>query len=55
MVPYLVEDMLKQNGGIYSKANNFQAHVMADGDLITGQNPASSKDVAAVVVVNLLS
>lgn len=54
VVPYLVEDMLKQNGGIYSKADNFQAHVMADGNLATGQNPASSKGVAAAVV-SLLS
>jgi putative intracellular protease/amidase len=54
IVPYLVEDMLKQNGGIYSKADNFQSHVITDGNLITGQNPASSKGVAAAVV-NLLS
>jgi len=54
MVPYLVEDMLKQNGGIYSKADNFQPHVIADGNLLTGQNPASSKGLAAAVV-NLLS
>jgi len=54
VVPYLVEDMLKQNGGIYSKADNFQPHVIADGNLLTGQNPASSKGLAAAVV-NLLS
>ena len=54
IVPYLVEDMLKQNGGIYSKADNFQPHVIADGNLLTGQNPASSKGLAAAVV-NLLS
>jgi len=54
VVPYLVEDMLKQNGAIYSKADNFQAHVMTDGNLITGQNPASSRSVAAAVM-NLLS
>ena len=54
VVPYLVEDMLKQNGGIYSKADNFQPHVMKDGNLVTGQNPASSKGVAAAVV-DLLS
>ena len=53
VVPYLVEDMLKQNGGIYSKADNFRSHVLADGNLVTGQNPASSKGVAAAVV-NLL-
>ena len=54
VVPYLVEDMLKQNGGIYSKSDNFRAHMMADGNLVTGQNPASSKGVAAAVV-DLLS
>jgi putative intracellular protease/amidase len=54
VVPYLVEDMLMQNGGIYSKADNFQAHMVSDGNLVTGQNPASSKGVAAAVV-NLLS
>jgi putative intracellular protease/amidase len=54
VVPYLVEDMLKQNGGIYSKADNFQPHVITDGNLITGQNPASSKGVAAAVI-SLLS
>ena len=54
VVPYLVEDMLKQNGGIYSKADNFQSHAVTDGNLVTGQNPASSKRVAAEVV-SLLS
>jgi putative intracellular protease/amidase len=54
VVPYLVEDMLKQNGGIYSKADNFQPHVITDGNLITGQNPASSRGVAAAVI-SLLS
>jgi putative intracellular protease/amidase len=54
VVPYLVEDMLKQNGGLYSKAANFQSHAVADGNLVTGQNPASSRRVAAEVV-NLLS
>jgi putative intracellular protease/amidase len=53
-VPFLVEDMLKQNGGIYSKADNFRAHVMTDGNLVTGQNPASSRGVAAAVM-DLLS
>jgi len=50
VVPYLVEDMLKQNGGLYSKAGNFQPHVITDGNLVTGQNPMSSKGVAAEVL-----
>lgn len=49
-VPYLVEDVLRANGGVYSQADNFQSHVVTDGNLVTGQNPASSKGAAAAVV-----
>lgn len=42
IVPFLVEDMLKENGGHYSKAGDWQVHVQVDGLLVTGQNPASS-------------
>jgi len=43
VVPFLVEDMLKENGGIYSKSGDWEVHVLEDGNLITGQNPASSE------------
>lgn len=46
VVPFLVEDMLTQNGGSYSKADDWQPHVVTDGLLITGQNPASSEPAA---------
>jgi putative intracellular protease/amidase len=46
VVPFLVEDMLRANGGDYSKAGDWQPHVVADGLLITGQNPASSEPAA---------
>ncbi|MEO7478745.1 MAG: type 1 glutamine amidotransferase domain-containing protein [Lysobacteraceae bacterium] len=46
VVPFLVEDMLKQNGGSYSKAGDWQPYVVTDGLLITGQNPASSEPAA---------
>lgn len=46
VVPFKVEDMLKENGGIYSKTDNWNAKVIKDGNLITGQNPASSKQIA---------
>ncbi|ATO20797.1 type 1 glutamine amidotransferase domain-containing protein [Acinetobacter sp. LoGeW2-3] len=46
IVPFLVEDMLKENGGNYSKAEDWQVHVQQDGLLITGQNPASSAATA---------
>ena len=46
VVPFLVEDMLKQNGGSYSKVENWAPYAVVDGRLITGQNPASSEKVA---------
>jgi putative intracellular protease/amidase len=46
VVPFLVEDMLKANGGIYSKKEDWAAYAIQDGHLITGQNPASSELVA---------
>ena len=42
VVPFLVEDMLKKNGGNYSKGDDWAEYVLVDGNLITGQNPASS-------------
>lgn len=46
VVPFLVEDMLQQNGGHYSKGEDWASHVITDGLLITGQNPASSEATA---------
>ena len=46
VVPFLVEDMLKAQGGIYSKNTDWQVHVVTDGLLVTGQNPASSAATA---------
>lgn len=46
VVPFLLEDMLKENGGIYSKAPKWTVNVVRDGNLITGQNPASSEKAA---------
>ncbi len=50
IVPFLVEDMLTANGGKYSKADDFQPHVITDGLLITGQNPASSGPAAQALM-----
>lgn len=49
VVPFLVEDMLKENGGIYSKVGDFEPYALEDGLLITGQNPASSEKVAEIL------
>jgi len=53
VVPYLLEDMLKQNGGNYVKADDWQPHAVSDGLLITGQNPASSEAVAKALLAKL--
>lgn len=53
VVPFLVEDMLTQNGGVYSKATDWHPHVAIDGLLITGQNPASSEPVAHALLALL--
>lgn len=42
VVPFLLEDKLKERGGIYSKAANWVPYVQVDSKLVTGQNPASS-------------
>jgi len=54
VVPFLVEDMLKANGGHYAKKDDWACHVITDGNLITGQNPASSEEAARVVVTQLV-
>ncbi len=46
VVPFLLEDMLAQNGGLYSKADDWAVHITVDGNLVTGQNPASSNAAA---------
>jgi putative intracellular protease/amidase len=46
VVPFLVEDELKRLGAIYSKGPDWESYVEVDGNLITGQNPASSAAAA---------
>ena len=53
IVPFLVEDLLKNNGGNYSKAEDWQSYVVTDGNLITGQNPASSEAAARALLEKL--
>jgi putative intracellular protease/amidase len=50
VVPFLVEDMLRKNGGVYSQVADWQPHVITDGMLVTGQNPASSEPAAQALL-----
>ncbi|PHR24724.1 MAG: type 1 glutamine amidotransferase domain-containing protein [Hoeflea sp.] len=53
VVPFLVEDMLKQNGGHYEKGDDWASFVLTDGKLVTGQNPASSEEAAKALLALL--
>lgn len=46
IVPFLLEDALKEKGALYSQADDWSSNVVTDGKLITGQNPGSSEAVA---------
>ncbi len=46
VVPFLLEDRLKERGSIYTKTANWFPYVQVDGRLVTGQNPASSEPAA---------
>lgn len=49
-VPFLLESALKDKGAIYSSVADWQAHSIADGRLVTGQNPASAEGVAQKMI-----
>ncbi|MBJ7221953.1 MULTISPECIES: type 1 glutamine amidotransferase domain-containing protein [unclassified Brenneria] len=53
VVPFLIEDEFKRQGGLYEKGADWQPHIVTDGHLITGQNPASSEAVAAALIKQL--
>jgi putative intracellular protease/amidase len=55
VVPFLVEDELKRLGGRYEKTGDWEVFVVADGQLITGQNPASSGPAAKELLTHLRS
>jgi putative intracellular protease/amidase len=50
LVPWFVEDEMRRLGGHYSRTADWSAHVVVDGNLITGQNPASSIGCAREVL-----
>lgn len=49
-VPFLLESALRELGADFECSGNFQPHVARDGNLITGQNPASAEGVAQAVL-----
>jgi len=53
VVPFLVQDNLTENGGLYHKGDDWLSYIEVDGNLITGQNPASSEAVANAMLEQL--
>jgi putative intracellular protease/amidase len=53
VVPFLVEDEMLRLGATFSKIKNWGVHTVADGRLITGQNPASSGPAARLLLETL--
>jgi putative intracellular protease/amidase len=50
VVPFALETRLRELGGAFECAGNWQPFVVRDGLLVTGQNPQSSALVAAAVL-----
>ncbi|MDI4232920.1 type 1 glutamine amidotransferase domain-containing protein [Bradyrhizobium sp. Arg237L] len=53
VVPFLVEDEMLRLGAVFSKKANWAVHVVSDGLLTTGQNPASSGPAAKLLLEKL--
>ncbi|BBQ00389.1 dimethylallyltransferase [Burkholderia sp. SFA1] len=53
VVPFLVENELLAQGAIFEKVKDWGVHTVTDGQLITGQNPASSGPTAKVLIAAL--
>ena len=55
MVPFSLETMLKNEGAIYVKGEDWHSFMVFEGNLITGQNPASSIAVAQKIIDDFAS
>ena len=50
VVPFALESRLRELGARFEKTANWQPYAVRDGQLITGQNPQSSAEVARLVL-----
>lgn len=44
--PFMLESKLISQGALFSNGPSFKSHVVADDNIVTGQNPASSVETA---------
>lgn len=50
VVPFLLEDRLKERGALFTHGESWAPYVLVDGKLVTGQNPASSAPAAEALL-----
>lgn len=50
VVPFLLENRIRELGANYQRGPDFQPFAVRDGRLVTGQNPASSEEVARLTL-----
>jgi putative intracellular protease/amidase len=54
VIPFMLDAELKKQGAIFSNTTPFEPYVVTDGNLVTGQNPASASPVALEMIDLLL-
>lgn len=54
VIPFMLDEELIKQGAIFSHTKPFESYVVNDGNLVTGQNPASASNVA-LKMIDLLS
>lgn len=54
VLPFMLEKELKNKGANFSNEKPFESHVVIDGNIITGQNPASATGVAKAIIEQLI-
>jgi putative intracellular protease/amidase len=52
-MPFLLESRLREQGAEFSAEENFKEHVVVDRNLVTGQNPASSRKAAEELLLRI--
>ncbi|WP_432412498.1 type 1 glutamine amidotransferase domain-containing protein [Rasiella sp. SM2506] len=50
VIPFMLDAELKKQGALFSNTTPFDPFVVCDGNLITGQNPASAGNVAKEMI-----
>lgn len=54
-MPFLLENKLKENGGQFTRGEDWTDYAVTDGTLVTGQNPMSSASVAKRLIEVMIS